>query len=283
MTFPSSLRHVSMLTVAFLASGLFLLQGCSPSAQNIPSGVQTLSGALQPVDLSLVRRGSHVLMQDGKQIYYVESSAVNLRQFEGMDVVVKGSVEANSDASYLPVLVATEVKENVVPARDEEVSLLDIKLKVPLDWVTQEFDDGVSYSRTVAGPSVLKLYKSTMAYLPSGTPLVIGGERAVRIQKAGSGSVLLHVQHAKDFFTITYTPESGMSDVDLLRVLKSISFTNKSSSSSAGSGAVVVPSGSGSQMGMPCGGEAGILCPAGSYCGITDTATGIGHCVLLKR
>lgn len=284
MTFLLSLRHASLLTLAVLASGFFLLQGCSPVSQNIPEGVQTLSGALQPVDLSLVRRGTHVLLQDGKQIYYVESSAVNLRSYEGMDVVVKGTVEANSNESYLPVLVATEVKENIVPSREEEVSLLNINLRIPLDWVTQEFDDGVSYSRTVAGPSVLKLYKSTMAYLPSGTPLVIGGERAVRIQKAGSGSVLLHVQHGKNFFTISYTPESGMTDVDLLRVLKSIVFTNKSSSSSSsGSGSVVVPSGSGSQVGMPCGGEAGILCPAGSYCGITDTATGIGHCVLLKR
>jgi len=282
MTHPFSLRHASLFTAAIVASGFFLLQGCTPSGPVIPSGVQTLSGALQPVDLSLVRRGTHVLLQDGKQIYYVESSAVNLRSYEGMDVVVKGTVEANSNESYLPVLVATEVKENIVPSREEEVSLLNINLRIPLDWVTQEFDDGVSYSRTVAGPSVLKLYKSTMAYLPSGTPLVIGGERAVRIQKAGSGSVLLHVQHGKDFFTISYAPEQGMSDVDLLRVLKSIVFTNKSSSSS-GSGSVVVPSGTGSQVGMPCGGEAGILCPAGSYCGITDTATGIGHCVLLKR
>ncbi len=284
MTFPFSLRHVSLLTLAVLASGFFLLQGCSPAGQNIPEGVQTLSGALQPVDLSLVRRGTHVLLQDGKQIYYVESSVVNLRTYEGMDVLVKGTVEANSNESYLPVLVATEIKENVAPSRDEELYLLNLGLKVPLDWVAQEFDDGVSYSRTVAGPSVLKLYKSTMAYLPGGTPLVIGGERAVRLQKAGSGSVLLHVQHGKDFFTISYTPEEGMGDADLLRVLKSIVFTNKSSSSfSSASGSVVVPSGTGSQAGMPCGGEAGILCPAGSYCGITDTATGIGHCVLLKR
>lgn len=282
MTLSHPIRYASLLTVAVLGAGFLLLQGCTPGGQVIPSGVQTLSGALQPVDLSLVRRGSHVLLQDGKQIYYVESSAVNLRSYEGMDVVVKGTVEKNSNDSYLPVLVATEVKENIVPSREEDVSLLNINLRIPLDWVTQEFDDGVSYSRTVAGPSVLKLYKSTMAYLPSGTPLVIGGERAVRIQKAGSGSVLLHVQHGKDFFTISYTPEAGMTDVDLLRVLKSIVFTNKSSSSS-GSGSVVVPSGSGSQVGMPCGGEAGILCPAGSYCGITDTATGIGHCVLLKR
>lgn len=283
MTLPHSIRHVSLLTVAVLASGLFLLQGCSTGTQNIPTGVQTLSGSLQPVDLSLTRRGTHVLLQDGRQVYYVESSAVNLREFEGMDVVVTGSVEKNLGDEYLPVLVATDVKENIVPSRDEEIALLNIKLKVPTDWVSQEFDDGVSYSRTVAGPSVLKLYKSTMAYLPSGTPLVIGGERAVRIQKSGSGTVLLHVQHGKDFFTINYAPIDGMSDVDLLRVLKSISFTNKFSSSSAGSGAIVVPSGSGSQAGMPCGGEAGILCPAGSYCSITDTATGIGHCVLLKR
>lgn len=283
MTIPSYARTLSVVSAVFLSMGFLLLQACSPASQNIPQGVQTLSGALQPVDLSLVRRGTHVLMQDGKQIYYVESSAVNLRQFEGMDVVVKGTVEKNSNDSYLPVLVATEVKENVVPSRDETVDLLNVKLKVPLDWVKQEFEDGVSYSRTVAGPSILKLYKSTMAYLPSGTPLVIGGERAVRIQKAGSGSVLLHVQNGKDFLTISYAPEDGMGDADLLRVLKSVVFTNKSSSSSAGSGAVVVPTGSGSQAGMPCGGEAGILCPAGSYCGITDSATGIGHCVLLKR
>lgn len=285
MMFPSPARIVSVVSAAFLSAGFLVLQGCTPTHPVIPEGPQTLSGTLQPVDLSLVRRGSHVLLQDGHQIYYVESSAVNLRGFEGMDVVVKGTVEANSNESYLPVLVATEVTENVLPSRDEEVDLLHVSLKVPLTWSTQEFDDGVSYSLTPDGAPVLKMYKSSMAYLPSGTPLVIGGERAVRIQKAGSGSVLLHVQHGKEFLTISYIPAPGMSDVDLLRVLKSIAFTDKAaSSSSSGSGSsVVVPSGSGSQVGMPCGGDAGILCPAGSYCSITDAQTGIGHCVLLQR
>lgn len=283
MSLPFSIRHVSLLTVAVLASGIFLLQGCSTISRNIPEGVQTLSGSLQPVDLSLTRRGTHVLLQDGKQVYYVESSAVNLRLFEGTDVVVTGTVEANSDDSYLPVLVATDVRENEVPSKEESVDLLNVRLNIPLDWVRQEFEDGVSYSRTVAGPSVLKLYASSMSYLPSGTPLVIGGERAVRIQKAGSGSVLLHVQHGKEFLTINYTPEKEMGDADLLRILKSVAFTNKSSSSSGSGSSVVVPSGTGSQAGMPCGGEAGILCPAGSYCSITDPATGIGHCVLLQR
>lgn len=283
MTIPSSARTLSVFSAAALCVGFLSLQGCTPATQVIPTGPQTLSGTLQPVDLSLVRRGSHVLLQDGQQIYYVESGTVNLRTYEGMDVVVKGTIEANSNESYLPVLVANEVTENILPSREEEVKLLNIKLKVPLSWSTQIFDDGVSYSQTADGTPVLKLYKSSMAYLPTGTPLVIGGERAVRLQKAGSGSVLLHVQNAKDFLTISYTPTAGMSDVDLLRVLKSIVFTNKSSSSS-GSGAVVPPStGSGSQAGMPCGGEAGILCPAGSYCSITDASTGIGHCVLLKR
>lgn len=283
MQFPASLRRASLASAALLCAGFLTLQGCSPSQAVIPEGVQTLSGSLQPVDLSLTRRGTHVLLQDGKQVYYVESSAVNLRTFEGMDVVVTGSVERNLNDEYLPVLVATEVKENVVPSQDEDIPLLNVRLKVPLNWVRQEFDDGVSFTQGVAGPTVLKLYASTMAYLPSGTPLVIGGERAVRIQKAGSGSVLLHVQHGKDFLTFSYTPTEDMNDADLLRILKSVVFTNKSSSSSGSGATVVVPSGSGSQAGMPCGGEAGILCPAGSYCGITDTATGIGHCVLLRQ
>jgi len=282
MTIPHPTRLVSIVSAALLCVAFLALQGCSPTQHVIPTGPQTLSGTLQPVDLSLVRRGSHVLLQDGQQIYYVESSSVNLRNFEGMDVVVKGTVEANSNESYLPVLVATEVTENVLPSREEEIELLNVRLKIPLSWESQTFDDGVSYSLTADGSPVLKLYKSSMAYLPTGTPLVIGGERAVRIQKAGSGSVLIHVQHGKEFLTVNYTPEAGMTDVDLLRILKSVVFTNKSSSS-AGSGSVVVPSGSGSQAGMPCGGDAGILCPSGSYCSITDATTGIGHCVLLKR
>jgi len=283
MALTSPVRRASILSVAFIAASFLALQGCSPKHQVIPTGVQTLSGSLQPVDLSLTRRGTHVLLQDGTQVYYVESSAVNLRQFEGMDVVVTGTVEPNLSDTYLPVLVATDVKENVVPSRDEEVEMLHIKFKVPLGWEMQTFDDGVSFTETPGGSPVLKMYKSTMAYLPSGTPLVIGGERAVRIQKAGSGSVLLHVQHNKEYLTISYIPSSGMSDTDLVRILKSVVFTDQATSSSAGSGAVLVPSGTGSQAGMPCGGDAGILCPAGSYCGITDTATGIGHCVLLKR
>ncbi len=50
------------------------------NSQVLPQGPQTLTGTLIPAELSLTRRGTHVLKVDGDDVAFVESAAVNLRR-----------------------------------------------------------------------------------------------------------------------------------------------------------------------------------------------------------
>lgn len=246
----------------------------------LPSGPQTLTGSLTPAELSLNRRGTHVLRQMGRDVYYVESSLLNLRSFEGMDVTITGTLEKNTDASYLPVLVATNVVLISEPSHMWTVPALHLTFSAPLAWNGDVFDDGVSFTQTGSSAPLLKIHRSSLAQLPVGSPLVIGGERAVLIE-SGSGQVV-YVQSGPNVLAVeldkTLMNPSGKDPVrSVLLLLKSIAFMN-ASSSSVGSAMSTGSSATSTQSAMPCGGPAGILCPTGMYCAITDTQLGIGVC-----
>ena len=263
---------------------LLLLQvSCKPEkALPLPTGPQTLSGSLHSVELSLVRRGTHVLRQQEKDVYFVESSTINLREFEGADVVIKGALEQNVSQSFLPVLIATEVGFQELPLKEWSVPLLHLRLQAPSAWDGSVYDDGILFTQTGGTRTMLKIYRSSLETLPSGTPMVVGGERAVRVER-GSGSLVVYVHHAPDLLMITYNPPAGEQAATSLqyfvRLLRSITFTQ---TPYRGSGSTLTGSGT-STGGIPCGGLAGILCPTGQYCEVNDATTGIGKCRDLKK
>lgn len=271
-----------LLSVATL--GFFvILSSCSGKEEVVlPVGPQTLTGALSSVELSLTRRGTHILRLNGRDVYYVESNMINLRTYEGMDVSIEGALEKNSDPASLPVLVAKKVTLVEEPSHAWTVPALHLTFSAPLQWHGDVFDDGISFTQTGSTLSLLKILRSSLAELPTGTPLVVGGQRAVRIDTS-SGQVI-YVQNGKDILAITLDKSlqgtSGKEPVkSVLHILKSFAFTNTSSS---GSGAII-GTGTGAVAGSPCGGAAGILCPSGSYCAITDQAAGIGVCRLFAQ
>lgn len=91
---------------------LLVLFGCVRGQEDIvpiPRGEREIHGVLSPADLSPVRRGSFLLSQEGRNVYYVESPTVHLRRFVGRELLFHGVVEPNSDPRSLPVLVVREV------------------------------------------------------------------------------------------------------------------------------------------------------------------------------
>lgn len=270
----SSLFTPRLFTIGFtIFIALGFLSGCKKDVPPaLPIGPQTLTGALSPVDISLTRRGTDVLRQNGRDVYYVESSAVNLRPYEGMDVIIDGTIEANSDPKELPVLVATKVTRIEQPSHPWTVPALKLTFSAPLTWNGDVFDDGISFSETGSTTPLLTMYKSSLSILPTGTPLVIGGQRAVRVT-TGSGTVV-YIQNGPHIIAVTIDKtlnDSARKEPvqSVLQLLKTIVFTSSASS---------VTSGSGSLSGTPCGGPAGILCEPGSYCAVTDTTIGSGVC-----
>jgi hypothetical protein len=284
-------RHNTDMTFrfrhAFIASAFLCLAALSacgkPAQQRLPTGTLTFSGSLVQAELSLTRRGTHILRENGKDMYYVESSKVNLRDYEGMDVSVTGHLELNSDPNAQAVIVADSVTLIQVPSHVWTLPAFNMSFNAPLAWNGTLFSDGISFTETGSTDSLLKIYRASIAQLPSGTPLVVGGQGAVKVSTA-SGAVI-YIQHGPNIITLQEGPalsvSTGVEQQNFVRLLKSVSFSD-STSSSSGSGSSL--SGTGSSLtGTPCGGVAGILCPAGSYCAITDRTSGTGVCQSLSH
>lgn len=282
-----TLTHFRLGAVGIVSSLLLIaLSSCtSEPEQPLPEGPQTMTGVLTPVPLSLSRRGSHLLSRAGVDVYYVESGQTDLRDYEGVDVVITGTLERNIDPEALPVLVASGVKLVDMPTRVWEVDALSLSLETPLDWAGESFDDGIQFTQSGSSGVLLKAYPSTLTRLPAGIMLQVDGRRAVRVSSS-SGVRTVHVQNGRDIVTFSYAPPTGAStrqaDRDFNRVLRSVRFEGVPTSSASG-GAGSAGSTSSEQQGAPCGGPAGVLCPSGQYCEITDPSDGIGRCRALQR
>jgi hypothetical protein len=283
---------LSPLRIASVACAFVLFAGlvsCTNEAeQEIPEGVQTLTGTLVPISLSIKLRGTHALTQGGKQIYLVESAKTDLRDFEGVGVVVTGIIERNLDPKALPVLVASGVTLIDRSMKPVSVEALKLTLDVPHEWNDEQFDDGVQFTESGSNQIMLKIHTSTLTQLPVGMILQVANRKAVRTVISGTHAV--YVQNGRDILSFSYTPiedsNEKVVEADFLRILRSVRFSGQAASSrmSGGSAQSMQTSSSVSaSVGAPCGGAAGILCPSGQYCEITDPTIDSGRCASLKR
>ncbi len=237
----------------------------------LPSGPVTMTGTLLKAELSLTRRGTHLLRQHGKDVIYVESHTLNLREYEGLDIVLHGILEPNTNDFDLPVLLADTVTLVQFPSRHFEIPSLHVSFSVPMGWSATLFDDGIAFSQTGATAPQLRVSRSVLTGLPNDVRILVGGRSAIRVHKALGDAVF--IQNGRDIIVFSFGTQ------DIARILSSIQFS-ASSSSRSGSGSL--STGSGSHIkGTACGGAAGILCPVGQYCEVTDQAAGIGVCVKL--
>ncbi len=265
-----------VLTLSVLLIAGLGLASCKKKPTPLPVGTQTVTGVLLPVPFALDRRGTHQLSVQGSPVYLVESARVNLRTLEGMAVVVTGRVERNIDPKALPVLVASGVTMINPLFRTWDIPQFKLSIDVPPQWNPAFFPDGVRFSET-GGSVKLSLHPSLAATLPPGDFMQIGGRTAIRTTATGSETIF--VQNGSSIFAIQhYLAEPSTSTVFPL-VLRSIRFSRSSAMSAASS----VQTGTGTVSGSPCGGVAGILCPAGQFCEITDLASNSGRCKTLKR
>lgn len=272
----------------FLAGCCFLvLAGCgepsSGSPLPLPTGLQTMTGTLLPAEISTLRRGTHLLTDQGQPVTFVESTTVNLRSFEGKTVVIRGVFEPNADPSLLPVLVTQDVQAVEKDSSPFSLPAYGLSGTVPRAWV-----EGTQQDRTVffvegsTLPLVTIALKKQTPLPARGAPFLITGHHAVREITPGTNAETTSVERGDDLIVLTYTPPDASDNAAFLHAqwtafLTSLALTD-AASSSANAGASV----SSAPAGQPCGGTAGILCPEGQYCAIEDLAENIGHCRAAK-
>ena len=281
---------ILLVVVALAVCGLLVWSGLSGHgrARDLPKGTQTLTGSLIPAELSLKRRGTHVLKVDGDDVAYVESTSVNLRMYELTTVGVTGTFVHNTDPSDLPVLIATEVRPVEIDTVTVDLPSVGLTLRVPPEWNLRTFDDGVAFSLTGSSVPLLRIMKSSLTRLPAGTPMLVGGYDAVRVESDGAQTV--HLQGGRTIVTFTWTSGDDERDAAFAQVLRTaVVRSAPSSSQKTMTGGVFVlpassaPAGSAASVGggpRPCGGPAGVLCPSGSYCAV-NSPDGVGTCVPL--
>lgn len=274
---------VGLIAFVVLCAGLVWSSLSGNVSRELPQGTQTLTGSLIPAELSLTRRGTHVLKVEGKDIAYVESASVNLRQYELTEVGVTGRFVENTDPADLPVLVVTSLRPIDIPARSVDVPSVGLTLRVPLEWNVQLFDDGAAMSLTGSSTPLLRVMRSSLTRLPAGTPMVVAGYDAVR-DTGPQGEDIVHLSAGRSIVTFTWMPSPDGDDrsaafAQLLRT--AVVRTPASDSGATLSSRSPAPLNGSGTTAQPCGGPAGILCPAGSFCSVT-AQDGVGTCVPLR-
>lgn len=278
--------------------------------QPIPVGVQTFTGVLLPTDISLTRRGTHLLKIGQEILYYVESPTINLRSYEGRLVAVRGQMERNVDPMEYPVLVADHIQKVLdASLREWKAPHVGLSMQIPIEWSAVNDTRGVKLFLSKSGSLIVDIFPEKLANLPYDfrtaqlktpdlsvdvSPILIGSTRAVRMLTPRTGDQRISFVHEShilssmpdkqaesyyDVLTFVYTPErnsDGDLDTKFLSIIHSLTFSKAVSNTSASS----APSSDGAGMveGTPCGGPAGILCGLGEYCEVTDLETNIGKC-----
>ena len=291
----------SLLLIALTLS----LAGCwRQSPPPLPTGVQTVSGLVEPVALSLIRRGTHVLVQGGEKLYYLESAQVNLGTYEGREVEVRGTLEPNTDARELPVLVVTSVIGTSQRMRTWEIPSLGLSIDVPREWKGKIVSDTAQFTGSGSSEPILTIFRegpeqwnqvTGSGSSSSVDTLRLGTRSAVRLKSSATFRERIMVDlrrgatdASEGILTLLLTPTEEEVSLDLeswealvTSILRSIHFSgdtvSSSSARSASSAASLSPV-TGSGAGMPCGGTAGILCPSGFFCEISDTESNTGLC-----
>ncbi len=285
--------------IAALAFVCVLVLPACNRREPLPQGSRTARGTLERVEISLTRRGTHALAREGEQFTYVESPTVDLHALEGRTVELQGTYEENTDRRDLPVFVVTKVTGGAVgQKRAWTIPSLGVSFSVPREW---KGDVTKSVARfTVSGSTLpmLRVLVETADALPfdfrtltsSGTdlrlmPLVIGTRKAVTVETDGQPSFTVYVDldaaSATDdrllAFVFRLEEDADVAAIqreDALGIVRSLAFR-----ASSAPRATTPQSGTGSAAeGKPCGGPAGVLCPSGYSCQITDAATDIGVC-----
>lgn len=263
--------------ILYLGFTVFLF-ACARQPTNIPplsQGVQEVSGYLSPAELSLIRRGTHLLLHEGVEIYFVESKVIALQEFEGKEVTLRGTLEYNTDQTSLPVLVVEELSIKEPLWKKVSIQSMGLTMEIPPEWNIEKTEgDEVRLIPLSSTKAIVRISNEDQP-IPSGTPIRIGDRSGVRVLNEQTGEQEISVHDRDSVVFITFIPQDSDRLLEertaFLRVLQSIEWQVSSNESN--------PSSSSKEYGAPCGGVAGVLCPNGFYCEIMAFKEGIGRCV----
>ena len=268
------------LPVAFLLVLLpqcFLLVSCGGSnIDPLPQGEQTISGVLKAAELSVTRRGTHIIEQEGVETYYAESTLVNLREYQDKLITLRGTLEHNISTTDLPVIVVSSIVDIEETVKEYSFPYFGLELSAPKEWQSIKRAGDIQFLASDIEEAVVTISQEKGATLPEGgVPVVVDATRATRLIDEFSGTQIVAIKRKDSILTFTFNPHGSVRAETLreefLAMISSVSFKSDNDSDdkpNTGTGA----------LGIPCGGAAGILCPAGHFCDVKNLEENIGRC-----
>ncbi len=274
--------------LVFFTFSSLLFVACQKNPVNqLPLGPITATGTLIPAEVSLLRRGTHILLIKGQKTYYVESKTEDLVSREGQTVYVEGIAENNTSKDDHPVLVLQSLQsvKGDPGLKVWNIPALDIRLQAPIAWTASIQKSVASFSLPEETSPLLTVSISGSGSLPSGgSHYYLSGRRTARIDDASGDKSDVFIEEKEYILHLHLDLSSqesivNIDDRKLLMsqfdyILNSIKFlSDREAGSSSSEDSIAVQ----------CGGEANIVCPEGSFCDVTDLETKVGRCRSFKR
>ena len=259
----------------FLLSCLLFTACGGPVLPVIPEGEQSVTGILKPAELSAVRRGSHIIEQEGVDVYYAESSLVNLREYQEKRVTLRGVFEHNTDPEDLPVLVVESIVDVEETTQEHTLSSIGVRFSAPVHWKLVEREGKFQFRIEGDEDPILVVWQEPGELPEGGVPIVVDATRATRMVDELSNTQMVSVKRDDTILSFRFSPGERITAdrmyEDFIQLLKSVDLL----ASTTGDPTPSLGTGS---LGIPCGGTAGILCPDGFFCEIQDFEENIGRC-----
>ncbi len=268
--------------------GIFgiLIAGCTPPQppEDVTDllGPYTATGTVTATGASLHRRGTHLLLMEGKPRFFLESKQVSLQEYQDALVVVEGELSLNTHKKYLPVIDVHTIQHAAEPTAAEtqrfEVATLKLSLEAPPAWESELEGRRLTFAYSDEEGPFIAIEEVSLIALPDGIPLRIDGRNGVRVVEEGSAVHQVFVDRTDSVLLFTFGPKGDKSMREreaFYTMLRSVEFEGDEGDEGGEGG-----EGTGSL--QPCGGPAGVICPEGEYCAITEIQTGIGVCRSLE-
>jgi len=272
--------------IAIVAAIVILVIAFSPTSNetndDIEYGPKALTGVLLKADVSLTRRGTHILAMSETDVVYVESKTVNLTPLEGQTVFITGNLEPNIRPSDRPVLIVETATPafTIAAVKKWDIPALKASLEAPAHWKGTVSGETATFTIGESAESLLVIRGNSGSGLPPGKTFFLGSRQGSRLQTGTAQDVyikdkgmILHLHFDAAFQEgISRLEDTALLADQFEKLIKSITFFGDPVTSSASR------TGSGSVGGIVCGGIAGVLCPSGYFCEITNTTVGEGVC-----
>lgn len=261
----------------------FLLVGCGSPAT--PSKISTLgpitaTGTVSATGTSLYRRGTHVLFMNGHPRFFLESKLIDLNEFQNVYAAVHGDLSPNTHVKFLPVIQVSSVdaldESQSSALQSYKIPSLSISLQAPASWKSLFTEKRLLFTLPTENMPFIAIEQIDAVKLPEGIPVRIDGRNGVRVTEEGSPVHRVYVKRLDGTVTLVTFGPKGANSLGERDAFYSLLATVRFSEQSASQGSSASDQIEGSM--QPCGGPAGVLCPAGEYCEVKEMDTGIGTC-----